>query len=212
MVGLESWLETECLWVLMCIQPPAVSCQMCLFPRPPHLGNTFDPRLLGVDLEKCMGEKTSTWSSTWIINVILEVIYRVMKTKGQKMMSQCNECFHVQCVLCVFPMCACQYRIIPSFLPLHFHFLCFSLSGAEHVPPHILICLPGVWLHLARQQGGIHIIACSPWFIMVHDGGGTTQNTAEVRILPYGSRRGNEQPYGSSAWARSEDKCLCLCE
>lgn len=63
-------------------------------------------------------------------------------------------------------------------------------------------------MHLATQQGSIHILACSLWFITVHNGGGTTQNTAEDRILPYGVRRGNEQPYGSTGQGLNTSVCI----
>lgn len=67
-------------------------------------------------------------------------------------------------------------------------------------------------MHLAQQQGSIHILACSLLSTDIHNGGGTTQNTAEVRILPYGVRRGNEQPYGSTGQGMNTSVCISVSE
>lgn len=52
------------------------------------------------------------------------------------------------------------------------------------------------WMHLAEQEGSIHILAFLPLFTDVPNRGGATQNTAEVGILPCGVKQGNEQPNG----------------
>lgn len=66
-------------------------------------------------------------------------------------------------------------------------------------------------MHLAQQQS-IHILACSLLSTDVHNGGGTTQNTAEIRILTYGLRQGNEQPYGSTRQGVNTSMCISVSE
>lgn len=84
-------------------------------------------------------------------------------------------------------------------------------SRAEHVLLHILI-VARVWMHLVQQQGSIHILACSLLFTDVHNGGGMTQNTAEVTISPYGVGQGSEQPYGSTGQGWNTSVCVFLGE
>lgn len=105
-------------------------------------------------------------------------------------------CFHDQHVLYLYPVYVCLWVLVffhaasitqASFNTLlfptvPFHFL-LLLSLKQNVFNHIDL-FAGDWMHLGQQQGSIHILACSLWFLTVHNGGGMTQNTAEVRILP----------------------------
>lgn len=100
--------------------------------------------------------------------------------------------------VCLHPTCAtpASYDALPVRSLISF-LLCYFFK-AEHILTTHIDLFARAWIHLAQQQGSIWILACSLWFITVHNGRGTTQNTAEVRVLPYGVRRGNEQPYGST--------------
>lgn len=126
------------------------------------------------------------------------------RLKGQKMMCPCNyvlSCIvhivHVPCMCVSILHVLHQHLIMLPLGPFNFPFFFFFFQGRTCSTTCIDL-FARVWMHLAQQQGSIHILACSLWFITVHNGGGTTLNTAEVRILPYGVRRENEQPYGST--------------
>lgn len=149
-------------------------------------------------------ENMRTWSSTLLFCYFsIRRRWRDSKTNKRWCVHWVLSCtvYTTPCIcvcVCLYPTCAtpASYDALPVRSLISF-LLCYFFK-AEHILTTHIDLFARAWIHLAQQQGSIWILACSLWFITVHNGRGTTQNTAEVRVLPYGVRRGNEQPYGST--------------